>query len=100
MARQPYVIALYDSNVSEGHKLMAINMINGEKISGTFNAAKEVLIDLANLPTEITEGDIIEIKMLSKYVAFTTHTVQLELGGAEISWTSAASPSNLVAVSL
>lgn len=99
----PYTIFLEDSNVTAGHKVLAINRTTGEKLTEIFSSDKEIGFDLANFSTAIVEGDIIEIKMLSKYVAFTTHTVTktgASSGGVTLSWTSAASPSSLVAVSL
>ena len=99
----PYTIFLEDSNTSEGHIVIAVNRTTGEKLTERFSSDKQVGFDLAKFPTEVVEGDIIEVKMLSKYVAFTTHTVSktgASSGGVTLTWTSAASPSNLVAVSL
>lgn len=99
----PYTLFLSDSNASEGHIVIAVNRTTGEKLTERFNSSKEVGFDLANFTTAVEEGDVIEIVMLSKYVASTTHTVTktgAASGGADLSWTSAASPSNLTSISL
>lgn len=99
----PYTIFLEDANASEGHKVIACNRTTGEKLTQSFSSDKQVGFDLANFTTEVSEGDVIEIVMLSKYVAMTSHTVTktgAASGGVTVTWTSAASPSSLVAVSL
>ena len=99
----PYTIFLEDANASAGHKVIAVNRANGEKLTELFSSDKQVGFDLANFTTAVAEGDVIEIKMMSKFTAMTTHTVTKTgstSGGVTATWTSVASPSSLVAVSL
>ncbi len=101
----PYTIFLKDKNASsvENFKVIAYNRTTKEKLTESFNSSSELGFDLANFVTAVEDGDVIELSMMSKYTAMTTHTVTktgAALGGADVSWTSVASPSSLVAVSL
>jgi len=101
----PYVLAINDSSsdVSSGHTVRVYNRTTQELIVGTFDSEYHALVDLANFTNAITEDDILDIKVLGKYVGATTHTVSLsgsKSGGVDINLTTAASPSSLVAVSL
>ena len=105
-ARTPYVLAIEDSSsvVSEGHEVRLTNRSTGEILVGIFDDEYHCVVDIngegSGFTTEISEDDVIEIKITGKYEAFTTHTVDLVQGGCGITLTTSALSSNTTEVSL
>lgn len=101
--RISYVLAIEATNVSEGHKVIVYNRNTQEKLTGIFDSSGQCVLDLVNFTNEVSVDNVLEVKVISKYIAQTTHTISLSgitAGGANISLTTLASPSSLVAVSL
>lgn len=103
-ARTPYILSIEADNVSENHVVRLTNRTSGNILTGKFNSSGQVVIDIngeeSGFTTEIAEDDVIEIKVTGKYEGFTTHTIDLVVGGGDISLTTSALSSNTPEVSL
>ncbi len=103
--KTPYPLAIVDGagNLTTGNVVWAYNRTTQEKLSGRFNSSSQVVVDLGNLTTELTEGDEIEVWSNGKFEDFIIHTVRLtgsNSGRGEVTLTSAAISSSLENVSL
>src|SRR3990167_1157070 len=102
MPRNSYVLTISSTNVSSGHVVRVYNQTNGETLSGIFNASGNAVLDLANLITEVVNGDIIQVKVNGKFEAFATSTVttaKITAGGDDVELTGVATSSTLSDIS-
>jgi len=88
--RIPYVLNITATGSLKGFDVNVFNRTTGERIIVQTTQPTKAVVDLANMTTNFTNGDVIEVTGGNGYTGGTTITVDTGKGGASAALTIAA----------